>query len=304
MTPQDLFNRFRSDVIDIATPPLWWDEEVWGYMDDAQKQMCIKTDGLRDATSAATQIAITATDPWVSVDPTVLTIRSAKLTSTQKPVRIFSYEDLAGADGTTTPWPWALADLNRPGAVLAAIVGMEEGKLRLVQVPTEDDSLELVIERLPLAPLQIGVRNFSGLTGGSGYTSPPDVLFDTGGAAATAVLTGDAVTSLVITNPGSYPSYLGTPATAPTVTFVGGGGTLAAATAVLGAPPALEVREEHHIHLLLWMKHLAYQKQDADTFDKEKAEKMETAFEAYCFNAKRDKQRRNQKPRLIAYGGL
>lgn len=66
--------------------------------------------------------------------------------------------------------------------------------------------------------------------GGSGYTSAPTVAFSGGGgsgAAATAVLTSDAVTSLTITDPGSgYTS-------APTIAFSGGAGTGAAATANL-----------------------------------------------------------------------
>lgn len=62
------------------------------------------------------------------------------------------------------------------------------------------------------------------LTGGSGYTSAPTVTISAppaGGtqATATAVLTGDAVTSITIDNPGS--GYL----TAPTVTLSGGGAT-------------------------------------------------------------------------------
>ncbi len=298
MTPQQLFDRFRADVIDLKDPPLWSDDEVWGYLDDAQSMLCRLTDGLRDSTSAATQVAITATEPWVDIDPSVLTIRSAKLVSTSKPVRVFSYEDVAGCDGTNKPWPWGVSDLDLPGTVLAAIIGMEEGRLRLVQVPIVDDALELIIERLPLVPITVGVRSVAVTVGGSGYTSAPTVVFSSGSAAATAVLTGDAVTSIVITEPGS--DYL----VAPTITFSGGGGTLAAATSAIGPPAALEVRREHHLAMLLWMKHLAYNKQDADTFDKERADKMDAAFRSYCFDAKSEKARRNQKPRTIAYGGL
>ena len=67
--------------------------------------------------------------------------------------------------------------------------------------------------------------------GGSGYTSAPTVTFAAPGAGitatGTATISGDAVTAVTITNPGNgYTS-------APTITFSGGGGTSAAATAVL-----------------------------------------------------------------------
>lgn len=70
--------------------------------------------------------------------------------------------------------------------------------------------------------------------GGSGYTSAPTVAFaapPAGGVQATghAVVTGGAVTSVVVDNPG----YGYTAAAA--ITFSGGAGSNAAATAVLGA---------------------------------------------------------------------
>lgn len=79
--------------------------------------------------------------------------------------------------------------------------------------------------------MQIGSRNTGGVvsvrvtSGGSGYTSPPTVVIAGGtGATAYAVMAGTAVDSVVVANPGV--GY-----TAPLVSFSGGGGTGAAATA-------------------------------------------------------------------------
>lgn len=69
-------------------------------------------------------------------------------------------------------------------------------------------------------------------------------------------------------------------------------------------PDRFEVREEHHLALLLWMKHLAYAKQDAETFDKAKSEDMKQQFADYCATAKAEKDVRNYKPRRVVYGGL
>jgi autotransporter-associated beta strand protein len=74
------------------------------------------------------------------------------------------------------------------------------------------------------------VRGFTGLNGGSGYTTAPTVVFDntgTGGTGATGTAIIDAngaVTDVVITNPGS--GYTST----PTFTFTGGGGSGASVT--------------------------------------------------------------------------
>jgi len=67
--------------------------------------------------------------------------------------------------------------------------------------------------------------------GGSGYTSAPTVSFSGGGgsgAAATADVSGGAVTAITMTNPGSGYTTL------PTISFSGGGGIDAAAEAILG----------------------------------------------------------------------
>lgn len=67
---------------------------------------------------------------------------------------------------------------------------------------------------------------------------------------------------------------------------------------------AFEIDEEHHRHLLLWMKHLAYLKQDAETFDRTKAEEFRVMAEAYFEQVKTEERRKAFKVRTVAYGGL
>jgi len=73
------------------------------------------------------------------------------------------------------------------------------------------------------------VSGSASVTGGSGYTSPPTVTFSGGTADKQAegyvTLSGGAISSLVITNPGRY-----TATTTPTITLSGGGGTGGAVT--------------------------------------------------------------------------
>jgi len=66
----------------------------------------------------------------------------------------------------------------------------------------------------------------------------------------------------------------------------------------------LGVREEHHYHLLKWVRHLAYRKQDADTFNLVKSDQERNDFVAYCDMAKREKDTRKHKVRVTSYGGL
>lgn len=65
-----------------------------------------------------------------------------------------------------------------------------------------------------------------------------------------------------------------------------------------------ELNEDHHIHLLDWMKHLAYGKQDAETFDKGRADEFGGKFEAYCALVKSERERAKHKTRVVQYGGI
>jgi hypothetical protein len=65
-----------------------------------------------------------------------------------------------------------------------------------------------------------------------------------------------------------------------------------------------EIPEQHHRHLLMWMKHLGYGVQDAETFDRTKSQEFMDRFEAYCFKAQREQQRARHKTRVVAYGGI
>lgn len=66
----------------------------------------------------------------------------------------------------------------------------------------------------------------------------------------------------------------------------------------------LEIQEQHQFHLIKWMKHLAYSKEDAETYDKTLAEMNKQAFIAYCDEANYEIGRRRFKPRIIQYGGI
>lgn len=65
-----------------------------------------------------------------------------------------------------------------------------------------------------------------------------------------------------------------------------------------------EVSADHHIYLLDWMKHLAYKKQDSETFDKSKSDECEVNFRNYCAQVKAEWERYKHKTRVVQYAGL
>ena len=65
-----------------------------------------------------------------------------------------------------------------------------------------------------------------------------------------------------------------------------------------------DVAEQHHIHLLNWMKHLAHRKSDPELFDLKKSETFGNLFKEYCTVAFRESERAKHRTRVVAYGGL
>lgn len=64
-----------------------------------------------------------------------------------------------------------------------------------------------------------------------------------------------------------------------------------------------EIDEQHHLHLLLWVKHLGYSKQDAETYNRQKAIEFEGLFRQYCERARQERDRLEHKYRTVEYGG-
>jgi len=65
-----------------------------------------------------------------------------------------------------------------------------------------------------------------------------------------------------------------------------------------------EVNEDYHIHLLDWMKHLAYLKRDSETYNKRASDEHRAAFIQTCAEAKAEMDRYRSKVRTVQYGGL
>jgi hypothetical protein len=54
----------------------------------------------------------------------------------------------------------------------------------------------------------------------------------------------------------------------------------------------------------MWVKALAYGKQDAETFDRTKQKEFEQKFFGYCDQVQAEQRRARHKPRAVAYGGI
>jgi len=215
MNSTDLLAQFRLDIVDTVEPQLWSDAELLHYIDDAQKMFCRLVGGIGDGSSALTVLPWDTTTDWLAVSPLILKFRDAWQVSDGQPIDIINYEDMA-ARGVRFD--------GRTGIPRVLVIGIEPGRARLYPFPSNTDTIQLIVDRLPLRTID-------------------DV---------------DEV---------------------------------------------LEVQDQHFTGLLLWAKSMAYDKQDADTFDRNKQQEFEGKFRAYCAAAKAEKDRAKHKTRVVVYGG-
>jgi hypothetical protein len=144
LTGADLYAQFRGDVVDQLEPYLWSDAEVLDYADDAQKMFCRLIGGLADASSPLTVIAYTDATDWVDTSPLILKPRDAYDVLTGRPIEVVNYENLNSMDFRFD----GRRDIPR-----YLVTGMEEHRARLYPFPAVTGSIQLVVDRLPLLPV-------------------------------------------------------------------------------------------------------------------------------------------------------
>lgn len=224
MNSTQLKDYFRSQVRDDVLPYLWTDNEIYVYMNDAQKMFVRLTNGIFDVSSEATEVYVEAGQKYADLHPSILTIREAYLNNGDK----LKIVNLGDADTLSTSDYGVVKTMsiqNIPGRIEYMVIGEERGKCRWIMIPTENAVVNLKIARLPLTEITKDGQKF-------------------------------------------------------------------------------EIDQEHHIHLIEWMKHLAYNKHDGDTFNPTASAEGEARFRAYCDYVWKEWERYRHKPRSVVYGGL
>jgi hypothetical protein len=66
----------------------------------------------------------------------------------------------------------------------------------------------------------------------------------------------------------------------------------------------LEIKEQHHLELLYWVKYKCYSNQDSEIFDGKKAAEYRSAFDACVVKAKKAIAARVDRKRTVRYAGI
>lgn len=131
MTPNALLELFRTEVADLEEPPLWTDQEIRIYIDEAETMFYRFTGGY----GAIETLSLAPGDEWADYPEGVLKIRGANRADNGRPVAILNYEDLTRLD-------------DRTGTLQSLVIGMTDA-IRLYPKLNESVEVNLLVDRLP-----------------------------------------------------------------------------------------------------------------------------------------------------------
>ena len=143
MTLQDLIDRFRVLAGDKSQPYLWGDDDVTRWLNDAQRQACIRGRLIREGDSAAIcRIQMQASKQTYKLHPKayeLINLRFVGASSRTRTAKLVSREWL---DNYCPDWR---DNPNPPEMVI-----QDDTTIRIVGVPVIGETLRLECYRLPL----------------------------------------------------------------------------------------------------------------------------------------------------------
>lgn len=140
MKAELVLDEFRRRVDDTKAPYLWTDDEALLYLNKAHADFIRLTGGIRDARSELCELSIGIAEEYVELDPRILRVVTARVADSYTLEVVGPQHDYA-------------LDKRQPGKLVALVQGDDEGALRCVRIPEQAYTVQLTIERLPLAPL-------------------------------------------------------------------------------------------------------------------------------------------------------
>jgi len=162
----DIINLIRLELDDPELPgsgdssdSLWSNEELYHYLDEAQREFARETLCLPDFTYF-NSVAVTADDPWVAIDDRIVELRKVYLNSTGLPIEVITLQEFEHGSADSSDYGSRVLNgdwQTSKGPPRYIITDMEADKGRLYPIPTANDALTLSVYREPLEEVESGV---------------------------------------------------------------------------------------------------------------------------------------------------
>lgn len=142
---EDLVTRLRLDLDDTESGAyLWSDDELYRYVDRAQRQFARLTNIFRDGNPVYAQITLVPDQREYSLDPVLLSIEHAYLVSSGQPLALRNSDEMLAEYGMTYSWRETTGE---PRYIIR-----DEGidTIQVAPIPVTADTIQLIVTRLPL----------------------------------------------------------------------------------------------------------------------------------------------------------
>ena len=153
-TPSELLDLARREMVDTVAPYLWSDNDLYFYMDLAQREFARETRCIVDGVTF-TGIDVEEGNQWVPYDDSIIDIKRAYLSTANRVLTPYTMEDMSRyfiADdyGRKVTAVWE-TDEGTPSHI---ITDADENFLRLYPIPVADDTLNLTVWREPMSSIE------------------------------------------------------------------------------------------------------------------------------------------------------
>lgn len=149
MNLEDLIGHVRRDLDDMATPYLYSDEELTGWLNQAVLEAAIRARLLKDdarTNPTLCVLAVTAGEPDVTISPDIFVVRAASIAGAARNLLRYTTKTM---DRLEPGW-----DLHTPADIQGTpkylVMDVSQGLVRLHPPPDADGELHLRVWRKPL----------------------------------------------------------------------------------------------------------------------------------------------------------
>lgn len=157
---------FRADIKDAATPYLFSQAQVWAWLNEAEREACLRADLIFDeATAAVCQVAVTAGTASYTLHAKITRVAYATFLATGASAEDRVVLELVDRIELTRRRPHWRTETEEPRELI-----VEQRKARFGCIPQDDGTLALECYRLPLndmaaadAEPEIGAAHHLGL---------------------------------------------------------------------------------------------------------------------------------------------
>lgn len=151
MIAGEIIELFRSEMSALSLE-LLRDDELYRYLDDAYRMFVRLIGGVPDAGSSITEVDIVAGESEASIHPSILRIMRADRRSNGRELQVINQTDLATLRSTDYGVSKAIS-MNTEGDVMYMMIGHKPNTVRWIQIPVENDTVDMMVYRLPLSKI-------------------------------------------------------------------------------------------------------------------------------------------------------